>query len=46
MASLDLNVDYKKVQQLKAQYFGGKDYLYNRVWAIVLLHNWYIKNKD
>ena len=34
-------VDYKKVQQLKAQYFGGKDYLYNRVWAIVLLHNWY-----
>ena len=34
-------VDYKKVQQLKAQYFDGKDYLYNRVWAIVLLHNWW-----
>ena len=34
-------VDYIKVQHLKAQYFGGKDYLYNRVWAIVLLHNWW-----
>lgn len=34
-------VDYKKVHELKEQYFGGKDYLYNRVWAIVVLHNWW-----
>ncbi len=39
-------LDYKKVEELKKQYFGGKDFLYNRIWAIVLLHNWYINSNE
>ncbi len=38
-------LDYKKVTELKDQYLGGKDYLYNRVWAIVVLHSWFQHNK-
>ncbi|MFM7024383.1 MAG: asparagine synthase (glutamine-hydrolyzing) [Flavobacteriales bacterium] len=38
-------MDYNKVHELKEQYLSGKDYLYNRVWAVVLLHNWWVLNK-
>ena len=39
-------LDYKKVTELKDQYLGGKDYLYNRVWAIVVLHSWFQHDKS
>lgn len=28
------------VQTLKKQFFKGRSYLYNRIWAIILLHKW------
>jgi asparagine synthase (glutamine-hydrolysing) len=33
---------YEAVKQIKEQYLGGKDYLYNKVWLIILLHKWMI----
>jgi asparagine synthase (glutamine-hydrolysing) len=38
-------VNYKIVARLKDQYFGGKDYLYNRVWLIMILHWWLEANE-
>ncbi|MCX6182521.1 MAG: asparagine synthase (glutamine-hydrolyzing) [Bacteroidetes bacterium] len=38
-------VDYEKVHELKEKFLSGKDYLYNRVWAIVVLHSWWVSNK-
>lgn len=32
------------VQQLRKEFFAGRDYLYNRLWALILLHKW-IKEK-
>ncbi len=37
-----VNVDY--CEALKKRYFGGMDYLYNRIWAIVALHAWWKDN--
>jgi len=37
-------VDLSKVQALVKQYFEGKDYLYNRLWLLIILHRWYLKN--
>ena len=37
-----INVDY--CEALKKRYFGGMDYLYNRLWAIVALHAWWKDN--
>jgi asparagine synthase (glutamine-hydrolysing) len=31
---------YSVVKQIKEQYLGGKDYLFNKVWLIILLHKW------
>lgn len=28
------------VQHLKKRFFGGQTYLYNRIWAVILLHKW------
>lgn len=33
-------LDYRKVCSLKKQYLAGKNYLYNRLWAIIVLHWW------
>jgi len=30
-----------KVRQLKKEFFAGRDYLYNRLWALIILHKWY-----
>ena len=32
------------VEKLKKQYYGGRTYLYNRLWSLALLHKWYLKN--
>ncbi len=37
-----VNVQY--CEQLKKEYFAGMDYLYNRVWALVVLHKWWKEN--
>ena len=31
----------KPVQQLVKDFIKGKDYLYNRIWALIILHKWY-----
>lgn len=37
-------VQWSEVEPLVQQYLQGKDYLYNRIWLLVILHRWYIKN--
>jgi asparagine synthase (glutamine-hydrolysing) len=34
-------VQLEIVQQLKKEFFAGRDYLYNRLWVLILLHKWY-----
>ena len=36
-------VRHEVVEKLKAQYLAGKDYLYNRIWALILLHRWFLE---
>jgi asparagine synthase (glutamine-hydrolysing) len=38
-------VNYTAVKKLKAQYYSGMTYLYNRIWLIILLHWWLEENK-
>ncbi len=33
-------VNYEPVAELKKQYFGGKPFLYNRLWQLIVLHKW------
>jgi asparagine synthase (glutamine-hydrolysing) len=33
-------VQYAGVEKLKKHFFGGKDYLYNRIWLLIVLHKW------
>jgi asparagine synthase (glutamine-hydrolysing) len=35
---------YDRVKELKEAYFKGEDYLYNRLWVLVLLHKWLNEN--
>jgi len=37
-------VHYSEVSKLLQRYFNGEDYLYNRVWLLVLLHQFLLKN--
>ena len=34
-------VQLDAVKQLKNRFFAGEDYLYNRIWQLILLHKWY-----
>lgn len=34
-------VRYEQVESLKRQFFKGKTYLYNRIWALIVLHQWH-----
>lgn len=36
------NTEY--VQELKKRFFGGEDYLYNRLWTIIILQKWLKEN--
>lgn len=36
--------NYEYIASLKEDYFKGRDYLYNRVWALLILHMWLKKN--
>ncbi|HKB43997.1 MAG TPA: asparagine synthase (glutamine-hydrolyzing) [Chitinophagaceae bacterium] len=35
-----------KALQIKNDFLNGKDYLYARVWALVILHKWYKENRN
>ena len=37
---------YEAVKKLKEQYQNGKDYLYNRLWLIIVLHWWLEENSS
>lgn len=37
-------VNYEYVERLKNDFFSGKDYLYNRVWVLIVLHKWLLKH--
>ena len=40
-------VEYSAIEQLKNDYFKkGKEYLYNRIWVLIILHKWYASNID
>ena len=36
--------NYEVVQQLIKKYLGGRKFLYNRVWALIILHQWLVRN--
>jgi len=37
-------VDSGQVKQLLRKFESGEDYLYNRVWLLIILHWWFKKN--
>lgn len=39
-------VDYEAVRKLKARFIKGETYLYHRIWVLIVLHQFLIKNKS
>ncbi|MEO5572211.1 MAG: asparagine synthase (glutamine-hydrolyzing) [Bacteroidia bacterium] len=39
-------VNYTVVHELKKMFFSGVDYVYNRLWLLIVLHKWFEKNKN
>jgi asparagine synthase (glutamine-hydrolysing) len=37
-------VSFAKVESIKKQFMSGSDYLFNRLWAIIVLHWWLEEN--
>jgi asparagine synthase (glutamine-hydrolysing) len=37
-------VKYSEVKKIITQFLNGVDYLYNRIWILIVLHNWLRKN--
>lgn len=33
----------ESVQQLKKEFLAGREYLYNRLWVLIILHKWYLE---
>ncbi|MFL5753967.1 MAG: asparagine synthase (glutamine-hydrolyzing) [Bacteroidia bacterium] len=38
-------VNYSEVEELKKKFYAGQDHLYNRLWLLIVLHKWLIKNE-
>lgn len=38
-------VKYSEVQKLIKEFMGGVDYLYNRIWLLIVLHHWLRKHE-
>ncbi len=38
-------VHYAEVEKLKNEYLGGTDYLFNRLWLVIILHWWLEENE-
>ena len=39
-------VKFEKVELLIKQFNSGKSYLYNKIWLLIVLHNWLLKNAN
>lgn len=39
-------LNYQEVKKLKEEYLNGNDFLYNRIWLIIVLHMWFSKNEN
>jgi asparagine synthase (glutamine-hydrolysing) len=39
-------VKYEEVERLKQEFFTGSDYLFNRIWLLITLHMWFVKNES
>jgi asparagine synthase (glutamine-hydrolysing) len=39
-------VSYKEVQDLKTSFLAGNDFVYNRLWLLIVLHRWLKINAD
>ena len=37
-------VEYTYVQHLLQRFENGEDYLFHRIWLLINLHRWFIKN--
>jgi asparagine synthase (glutamine-hydrolysing) len=37
-------VNFDAVEQLKKDFFNGKDYYYSRLWLLIILHKWLLKH--
>lgn len=37
-------LNYDKIKELKSEFFGGSEYLYNRIWQLIVLQMWLEKN--
>jgi asparagine synthase (glutamine-hydrolysing) len=37
-------VNYGYVDEMKKKFFGGRDYLYNRLWLLIVLHRWWARH--
>ncbi len=38
-------VNYQIVEDLKKRFFAGEDYLYNRLWQLIILNKWFLEKK-
>lgn len=39
-------VRYAEVDKLKKQFIAGNDYLYHRIWLLIVLHRWMVKHAN
>jgi len=39
-------VNFKEIEQLLYRFKNGEEYLYNRIWLLILLHYWLAKNEE
>ena len=39
-------VDAAKVMEMKKQYKAGAEYLFNRLWLLIVLHQWMVAHKN
>lgn len=37
-------VEFDKVEQMRNQFNSGTDFLYNRLWALIVIHKWFASN--
>jgi asparagine synthase (glutamine-hydrolysing) len=37
-------LNYGEIKKLKEAYFNGHDFLYNRIWLVIVLQMWFVKN--
>jgi len=38
-------LNFEEVKKLKESYLNGNDFLYNRIWLVIVLHMWFVKNE-